>query len=225
MAWARSCLVVLVLGVATALIGASPARASTGALVPTTGEAALDELSTPAGDFGAVVSGPPASSGLGAAGRPSSLDSATIDAEVISVEVRSDTMVSRFEEASGRLSRFGFDPLGWQARASGVVATFVERRTYQLREGAWQLVSSSDTRSTASISLVWRGTGAPELRQSVEPVGTCTDPPGADEVCLPSLHASRWRRAAVSGSISFYGLGVSVNLSSDAAGWMAYGAP
>ena len=210
---------------AAMLADPSPARAALGSSVPTYNEVAVEELSTPAGEVGALVNGAPSPSAQGPALSTPGLSSGTFDAELDSVVVHGDTMVKSFEEARGRLSNYVFDPLNWRASGSGVVPSFVERDTYHFQDGAWQPIASRSADSTASISIVWQGSGPAVVTRSVEPDGVCVIPPSSDETCLPRLHAGRWRQAVVSGWMTFNGLGVSVRLPSNQRGWMAYGSP
>ena len=104
---------------AAMLADPSPAGAALGSSVPTYNEVAVEELSTPAGEVGALVNGAPSPSTQGPALSTPALSSGTFDAELDSVVVHGDTMVKSFEEARGRLSNYAFDPLNWRASGSG----------------------------------------------------------------------------------------------------------
>jgi hypothetical protein len=104
---------------------------------------------------------------------------------------------------------YRFDPITWEATASGRIETSVHTWVYERAPDGWSLIHSEETRSYVSADLAFVGTGAPLVQPPSVGVATCF----LTIVCPYIGSAVVERSAVVTGSIEFERLARSVTLS------------
>lgn len=129
---------------------------------------------------------------------------------------------SRVTQAAGRrtvVAQYGcseradvtyrFDPVTWTAQLEGRMRHTLEREVYENVNGGWVRVSSSRSSATADLDLRWVGRGDPRPIVGVSGFpGSCYALP---PICTQA-QAVIERAATVSGSLTFNGLGASIDI-------------
>lgn len=114
-----------------------------------------------------------------------------------------------FESGCLHGSPYRFDPITWEATASGRIRTSVYTWVYARAPDGWSRIHSEEAQSYVSADLAFVGTGAPLVRPPGVGVGTCF----LTIVCAYIGSAVVERSAIVTGSIEFERLARSVTLS------------
>lgn len=130
---------------------------------------------------------------------------------------------TRYSEVTCTMAEgFRFDAAGWTAGIDDTFESHLYVERFQRKGASWRRVSATQSTRTITARLRWTGAGEERSAQHVYPPGVGSCYSLLPCVRPPWVSIERERRALVSGTLRFEGLGLTVRIPSSHGGTMRW---